>query len=49
MTVQAMLPGRDLPEAFLEKITERILSEVPAISQVFLDITNKPPATTEWE
>jgi len=49
MTVQAMLPGRDLPEEFLQKVTERILNEVSGISQVFLDITNKPPATTEWE
>lgn len=49
MTVQAMLPGRDLPPDFLELITERILSEVPNISQVFLDLTNKPPGTTEWE
>ena len=49
MTVQAMLPGRDLPEDFLHKIAKRILKEVPGISQVFLDITNKPPATTEWE
>lgn len=49
MTVQAMLPGRDLPADFLEVIARRILSEVPGISQVFLDLTNKPPATTEWE
>lgn len=49
MTVQAMLPGRDLPKDFLEKIAKRIVKEVPGISQVFLDITNKPPATTEWE
>lgn len=49
MTVQAMLPGRDLPAGFLERITERILAEDPNISQVFLDLTNKPPATTEWE
>ncbi len=49
MTVQAMLPGRDLPEDFLEGIAKRILSEVPGITRVFLDITNKPPATTEWE
>jgi GMP synthase (glutamine-hydrolysing) len=49
MTVQAMLPGRDLPADFLEKIAERIIKEVPGITQVFLDITNKPPATTEWE
>jgi GMP synthase (glutamine-hydrolysing) len=49
MTVQAMLPGRDLPAEFLQSVTERILNEVPDISQVFLDVTNKPPATTEWE
>lgn len=49
MTVQAMLPGRDLPEDFLPDIAQRILKEVDSISQVFLDITNKPPATTEWE
>lgn len=49
MTVQAMLPGRDLPPEFILKLTERILAEVPGISQVFLDLTNKPPATTEWE
>jgi GMP synthase (glutamine-hydrolysing) len=49
MTVQAMLPERDLPKEFLNKITDRILAEVPGISQVFLDLTNKPPATTEWE
>lgn len=49
MTVQAMLPGRDLPTDFLNKIADRILAEDPGISQVFLDLTNKPPATTEWE
>lgn len=49
MTVQAMLPGRDLPSEFFTSITNRILGEVPGISQVFLDLTNKPPGTTEWE
>ncbi len=49
MTVQAMLPGRDLPPEFFAYITERILGEVAGISQVFLDLTNKPPGTTEWE
>lgn len=49
MTVQAMLPDRDLPTTFFKTITKRILDEVPDIAQVFLDITNKPPATTEWE
>ncbi len=49
MTVQAMLPGRDLPSDFLNVLSIRILTEVQGISQVFLDLTNKPPATTEWE
>jgi GMP synthase (glutamine-hydrolysing) len=49
MTVQPMLPDRDLPAAFFSSITDRLLSEVPGISQVFLDLTNKPPGTTEWE
>ena len=49
MTVQAMLPERDLPLAFFERCVERILSDIPGISQVVLDITNKPPATTEFE
>lgn len=49
MTAQAMLPKRDLPEPFLNKLSIRILTEVNDISQVFLDLTNKPPATTEWE
>lgn len=49
MTVQAMLPGRDLPHEFFSTITDRIMGEVPGISQIFLDLTNKPPGTTEWE
>lgn len=49
MTVQAMLPGRDLPPRFYDRITSRILAEVEDITQVFIDLTNKPPATTEWE
>jgi GMP synthase (glutamine-hydrolysing) len=49
MTVQAMVPGRDLPEEFIQKSTDRILKEVPGISQVLIDLTNKPPGTTEWE
>lgn len=49
MTVQAMLPGRDLPEGFIENVASRIIKALPGVSQVFLDLTNKPPATTEWE
>lgn len=49
MTVQAMLPGADLPLAFYESCTQRILEEVDGIGAVFFDATNKPPATTEFE
>jgi GMP synthase (glutamine-hydrolysing) len=49
MTVQAMVPDRDLPADFVHECTRRILKEVSGISQVFLDMTNKPPGTTEWE
>lgn len=49
MTVQAMIPGQNLPEDFVKKSAERILADAPGISQVFLDLTNKPPGTTEWE
>lgn len=46
---QALVPELDLPKGFVENIAVRILKEVAGISQVFLDLTNKPPATTEWE
>lgn len=37
-----------LPEKVLKKMTERILM-LDGIDAVFLDLTNKPPATIEWE
>jgi GMP synthase (glutamine-hydrolysing) len=49
MTARAMLPEIDLPTEFVYQTAQRILQEVPGISQVFLDLTNKPPGTTEWE
>ena len=33
----------------LKKVAKRIVDEVPNISQVFYDTTNKPPGTIEWE
>ncbi|EOD35699.1 glutamine amidotransferase [Emiliania huxleyi CCMP1516] len=49
MTGKPALPGRDLPLEMLVELQRRILAEVPGIARIALDITSKPPATTEWE
>ena len=38
-----------LPHAFLEKVSNRIINEIPKVSRVTYDISSKPPATIEWE
>lgn len=37
-----------LPARAIRRIAERIM-QLPGIDAVFLDVTNKPPATIEWE
>ena len=45
MTVQ----WSGLPHNFISKVSHRIVNEIKEISRVVYDVTNKPPATIEWE
>lgn len=38
-----------LPQEVLNTISTRIINEVQRVNRVVLDISNKPPATIEWE
>ncbi len=38
-----------LPADLLERLSSRIIAEVPGVNRVALDITSKPPGTIEWE
>jgi GMP synthase (glutamine-hydrolysing) len=38
-----------LPYDVLERMSNRIINEVPGINRVAYDITSKPPGTIEWE
>jgi len=39
----------DLPYAFLQEISNKIINNVRGVNRVVYDISSKPPATIEWE
>uniref|UniRef100_A0A0R3S626 GMP synthase (glutamine-hydrolyzing) n=1 Tax=Elaeophora elaphi TaxID=1147741 RepID=A0A0R3S626_9BILA len=49
MTGVAALPGKDISEQSILEIARRIMERVPLTSRVMIDLTSKPPGTTEWE
>ena len=49
MTGSAAIPDVDIPAESLNGIAKEITEKCKGISRVLLDLTSKPPGTTEWE
>jgi GMP synthase (glutamine-hydrolysing) len=49
MTGKNALPGKDIPETSILEMVKEIKENVKNCSRVLLDLTAKPPGTTEWE
>jgi len=43
------LTGNQLPEQFFIQTADKILRQIVELSQIFAEITGKPPGRTEWE
>lgn len=48
MTGVPVTPGKEIPESIILEMVERV-NAVTGVSRVMLDLTGKPPGTTEWE
>ena len=49
MTGKPAVPGEDIPVSIIRSISERIKAKLHEIDLVLYDMTEKPPATMEWE
>lgn len=49
MTGIAAVPGEHIPEKTVLAMADGIISRVLGSSRVMIDLTSKPPGTTEWE
>ena len=38
-----------IPFDVLERISNRVVNEVPGVNRLLYDLTSKPPGTIEWE